>query len=102
MQRCVFGILLILLERVQLGARHGGSGYTPELEEKRTTLVFGSLQNQRCLLGGLRRIRDLNMGRLIPLEKNHSQKGDMGAVEYMVRTTGCCGFEYSMVPMVVW
>ncbi len=78
MQRRVFSILLILLERVQSGARNRGSGYIPELEEQRTTLVFGSSQNQRRPLGGHHRIRGLNMGRLIPLEKSERRHGSGG------------------------
>jgi hypothetical protein len=87
-------------ERVQSGPRDRGPGYTPELVERRT---LGDPQLQRCRLGGHHRRSGLHMGRLIPLEKNCSQKEGREAVEYTstVRTTGSLGYWLSVLPMVV-
>ena len=66
-------------------------------------LVLSNPQLQRCQLGGHHRRSDLHMGRLIPLEKNRSQKEGREAVEdtSTVRTTGSLTSWFSMVPVVV-
>ena len=62
--------------------------------------ALGNRQSQRCRLGGHRRRSELQMGRLIPLEKNRSQKESRKAVEYTstVRATGNLKSWFSMVP----
>jgi hypothetical protein len=68
-------------------------------------LALGNPQSQRSRLGGHHRRSDLHMGRLIPLEKNRSQREGREAVEYTstVRTTGSLKswVSMSMAPVVV-